>query len=427
FAQTAATGNIEGIVIDTTGAVLPGVTVVVKNMGTNVTRELVTDDAGRYRATALQPGVYEVTASLGGFQSATFGNLQVPVGQTLAADIKMRAAGVTETVTVTAESPLIDTRRTDVSNVVGETAIENLPINGRRWENFVLLGPGVTNDGNFGLVSYRGISGLYNNNTVDGADNNQAFFSEARGRTRTSYSISQAAIKEFQVGVSNFSAEFGRAAGGTVNAITKSGTNQFSGEGFYFIRVDELQSKDPFVPFKPNEKRQQFGASLGGAIKPDKVFFFVNGDQQLRNFPYFVRPNQPQTFLNSDGSAPATCTAVGCASTAALYASLNQFFPREGNNKILLGKVDYVMSNKNNLTVQYNMHRWDSPNGIQTQPIVNVSPGTNGKDVVKTDFGLVTFNSVVSARWLNEARVQIGRDFEAQEPNSPGPGTTVTG
>ncbi|MBW8862374.1 MAG: carboxypeptidase regulatory-like domain-containing protein, partial [Acidobacteria bacterium] len=231
LAQTAATGNIEGVVTDTTGAVLPGVSVIVKNTGTNATRELVTDDGGRYRATALQPGVYEVTASLGGFQSATFGNLQVPVGQTLAADIKMRAAGVTETVTVTAESPLIDTRRTDVSNVVGETAIENLPINGRRWENFVLLGPAVTNDGNFGLVSYRGISGLYNNNTVDGADNNQAFFSEARGRTRTSYSISQAAIKEFQVGVSNFSAEFGRAAGGTVNAVTKSGTNAFSGEG----------------------------------------------------------------------------------------------------------------------------------------------------------------------------------------------------
>ena len=156
----------------------------------------------------------------------------------------MRAAGVTETLTVTAEAPLIDTRRTDVSNVVGETAIENLPINGRRWENFVLLGPGVTNDGNFGLVSYRGISGLYNNNTVDGADNNQAFFSEARGRTRTAYSISQAAIKEFQVGISNFSAEFGRAAGGTVNAVTKSGTNAFRGEGFYFLRDDKFTSKD---------------------------------------------------------------------------------------------------------------------------------------------------------------------------------------
>jgi hypothetical protein len=272
LAQTAASGNIEGVVTDATGAVLPGVTVVVKNTATNISRDLVTDEAGRYRANALQPGVYEIAATLGGFQSTNVGNLEVLVGQTLAVDMKMRAAGVTETVTVTAESPLIDTRRTDVSNVVGETAIQNLPINGRRWENFVLLGPGVTNDGNFGLVSYRGISGLYNNNTVDGADNNQAFFSEARGRTRTSYSISQAAIKEFQVGVSNFSAEFGRAAGGTVNAVTKSGTNALHGEGFYFLRDDAFTSKDPFFPVgvdRPDERRQQFGVSAGGPIQTD--------------------------------------------------------------------------------------------------------------------------------------------------------------
>ncbi len=424
MAQTAATGNIEGIVTDATGAVLPGVTVVVRNIATNVTRDLVTDDAGRYRANALQPGVYEVTATLGGFQSATFGNLQVPVGQTLAADIKMRAAGVTETVTVTAESPLIDTRRTDVSNVVGETAIENLPINGRRWENFVLLGPGVTNDGNFGLVSYRGISGLYNNNTVDGADNNQAFFSEARGRTRTSYSISQAAIKEFQVGVSNFSAEFGRAAGGTVNAITKSGTNAFRGEAFYFLRDDMFTAKDPFFPAgidRPDERRHQYGFSAGGPIQSDKVFYFVNYDGQRRNFPYFVRPSQSNFITGA-------CTVPGCGSTLAFYNGLSVFNPREGNNDIFLGKVDYTASNKHTFTAQYNMHRWDSPNGVQTQPVIAVSPSANGKDVVKTDFALFTVNSVVSDRFLNEARVQIGRDFEAQEPNTErGPGTTVTG
>jgi hypothetical protein len=177
FAQSAATGNIEGIVTDPTGAVLPGVAVVVKNTQTNLIRATTSDDGGRYRASALQPGTYEVTATLSGFQGPTLGTIQVLVGQTSTVDVHMRAAGVTETVTVSAEAPLMDTQRTDVSNVVGETAIQNLPINGRRWENFVLLGPGVTNDGNFGLVSYRGISGLYNNNTVDGADNNQAFFS----------------------------------------------------------------------------------------------------------------------------------------------------------------------------------------------------------------------------------------------------------
>ena len=423
LAQTAATGTIEGTVLDSTGGILPGATVVVRNIDTNQTRELVSDEGGRYRATALQPGNYEVKATLAGFQDVSLGNIGVQVGQTIPIDLKLRAAGVTETITVTGESPIIDTSRTDVSNVVGETAISNLPINGRRWENFVLLGPAVTNDGNFGLVSYRGISGLYNNNTVDGADNNQAFFSEARGRTRTSYSISQAAIKEFQVGISNFSAEFGRAAGGTVNAVTKSGTNNSRGELFYFLRDDAFTAKDPFFPEtvdRPDERRQQFGAAFGGAIVQNKVFYFVNYDQQVRDFPYFVRESQAGFF-------DRPCTATGCAATVSFLRSLSDFFPREGNNRILLGKVDYALNTGHRLTLQYNLHRWDSPSGVQTQPIVTVADNANGKDVVKTDFGLVTLNSVLSQRWLNEFRFQIGRDFEAQEPNGAPPGTTVVG
>ena len=420
FAQTAATGSIEGVVTDTTGAVLPGVTVTVRNMDTGITREIVSDEGGRYRATALQPGRYVVSAELQGFAVAPIENISVLVGQTFPIDVKMRPATVSETVTVQGETPMIDTARTDVSNVVGEAAISNLPINGRRWENFVLLGPAVTNDGGFGLVSYRGISGLYNNNTVDGADNNQAFFSEARGRTRTSYSISQAAIREFQVGISNFSAEFGRAAGGTVNAVTKSGTNALRGEAFYFLRDDAFMSREPFAPFKPEERRQQFGVSAGGPLKANKAFYFVNYDQQLRDFPYFVRPSQAN-FLTG------ACTVPGCASTIAYFNGLNDFFEREGNNKIFLGKADVAVSSAHNLTMQYNMHRWDSPSGVQTQPIVNVAESANGKDVVKTDFALVTLNSVLSSRLLNEFRFQIGRDFEAQEPNGVGPSTTVTG
>lgn len=434
-AQTAATGNIEGVVTDSSGAVIPGATVVVRNMETNLTRELTTDEGGRYRATALQPGVYEVTVTLAGFEATPLTNVQVQVGQTAPVDVKMRPAGVTEDVVVTGETPLIDTRRTDVSNVIGETEIANLPINGRRWDNFVLLGPAVTNDGNFGLVSYRGISGLYNNNTVDGADNNQAFFSEARGRTRVSYTISQSAIREFQVGISNFSAEFGRAAGGTVNAVTRSGTNQYRGEAFYFLRDDKFTASDPFHPIdtrtgkklpRPDERRQQFGVSTGGPLKRDRTFYFVNLDQQIRDFPYLVRTSSP-AFLNEDGSAPANCTVPGCAATAAYFRSLSGFFPREGNNKIFLGKIDTALTSKTNLSVQYNLHRWDSPSGVQTQPVITVSESANGRDIVKTDFGLVTLNSVLSQRWLNELRVQFGRDFEAQEPNAEGPSTTISG
>jgi outer membrane receptor protein involved in Fe transport len=422
-AAQSATGNIEGVVTDQSGAVIPGATVLVRNMDTNLTRELTTDEQGRYRATALQPGSYEVTVTLAGFEGTPVTNVQVLVGQTQPVDVKMRPAGVAEDVTVTGETPIIDTRRTDVSHVVNEQEIANLPINGRRWDNFVLLGPAVTNDGNFGLVSYRGISGLYNNNTVDGADNNQAFFSEARGRTRVSYTISQAAIREFQVGISNFSAEFGRAAGGTVNAVTKSGANQMRGEAFYFLRDDKFQAREPTIPrdlAKPDERRQQFGVSAGGPIRQDRMFYFVNFDQQLRDFPYFVRPSTA-TFFES------ACTAPGCDATRAFFNSLAGFFPREGDNKILLGKVDMALTSKTNLSLQYNMHRWDSPSGVQTQSVITVAESANGRDIVKTDFGLATLNTVLSQRWLNEARVQIGRDFEAQEPNAPGPSTTVSG
>ncbi|HEY7449406.1 MAG TPA: carboxypeptidase regulatory-like domain-containing protein [Vicinamibacterales bacterium] len=427
-AQTAATGNIEGVVTDVSGGVLPGVTVLVRNVQTNVSRETVTDSDGRFRAGALQPAEYEVSATLSGFSVQPVTGLRVLVGQTVTVDLQMRPAGVTETVSVTAESPILDTRRTDVSNVITQEMMQNLPITGRRWDNYVLMSPGVTNDGNFGLVAYRGISGLYNNNMVDGVDNNQAFFSEARGRTRTVYSISQATIKEFQVGISNMSAEFGRAAGGTVNAVTKSGTNNYSGEGFYFLRDDSFQAKNPFVNIpgdpggKPDERRQQFGLALGGPIKKDRVFFFGGYDQQVRTFPAYTSPSNA-TFL----TAPCTAPAANCAATLSFFNSVAGLSPREGNNKVSFIKVDSTLNGNHTLTLSYNGHRWDSPNGIQTQPVITVADSMNGSDLVKTDFFVGSLNSILGQKWLNEFRVQIGRDNEEQQPNGVPPGTTVTG
>jgi hypothetical protein len=425
-AQTAATGNIEGVVADVSGGVLPGVSVLIRNMDTNVTRETVTDEEGRYRAAALQPGDYEVSATLSGFSAKPVSSVRVQVGQTVPIDVRMQPAGVAETVSVVAETPLVDVRRTDVSTVVDETAIRNLPINGRRWDTFVMLSPGVTNDGGFGLISYRGISGLYNNNMVDGVDNNQAFFSEARGRTRAVYSISSASIREFQVGVSNMSAEFGRAAGGTVNAVTKSGTNTMSGEGFYFLRDKAFQSQDPFIDDQfwdaIDERRQQFGVALGGPIQRDEMFFFATYDQQLREFPPFVN-TQRADFFNT-----CTAPAANCAATTTFFQRLQQVpMNREANNRVGLLKVDWNISNANTLSVSYNGQRWRSENGIQTPAVITVAESANGTDIVKTDFAVVNWNSVMSERWLNEFRMQVGRDNEQQVPNGTGPGTTVTG
>jgi hypothetical protein len=426
FAQTAATGNIEGVVTDSSGGILPGVPVIIRNQDTNVVREAPTDESGIYRAPALQPGTYEVSATLSGFNAKPIPNVRVQVGQTVTVDVRMQPAGVTETVSVTAEAPVIDTRRTDVSSVVDETAIDNLPINGRRWDTFVMLSPGVTNDGNFGLISYRGISGLYNNNMVDGVDNNQAFFSEARGRTRAVYSISSASIKEFQVGVSNMSAEFGRAAGGTVNAVTKSGTNLFLGEGFYFLRDKSFMSRDPFVAEefwdRVDERRQQFGAAFGGPIERDRIFFFASYDQQVRDFPPFVNTSS-STFYNT-----CTASAVNCDATRAFFRSLQETpMPREANNRVFLAKVDWNINASNTLSVNYNGQRWRAPHGIQTPSVITVAESANGTDIVKTDFAVVNWNNILSARWLNEMRVQVGRDYEQQTPNAAGPGTSVTG
>ncbi|MBI4481832.1 MAG: TonB-dependent receptor [Acidobacteria bacterium] len=418
--QPTATGTIEGVITDETNAVIPGVTVRIRNVETNVTRELVTDQEGRYRAALLQPGEYEVVAELAGFSTVRRTGIRLEVGFTATVNITMKVSEIAAEVTVTGTAPITEPERVEYTSAVPQVAVENLPINGRRWENFVLLTPGVTPDGGFGLVSYRGISGLYNNNTIDGADNNQAFFSEARGRTRVVYTISQAAVKEFQVGLSNFSAEFGRAAGGTVNAVTKSGTNEFHGEGFYFVRDDLWQAREPFLPEKPQERRQQFGLSMGFPILKDRLFFFGNYDQQIRSFPYFVRTFSA-TFLDQP------CTAPGCGATRAFFQSLSTFVPRKAHNNVALGKFDWVIGPRHNFAGQYNWHRWRSPNGIRTAPIQFNAASDNGFDGVKTDFLNFRLNSVVSAKLVNEARFQFGRDFEFQRPNAPGPGTSVSG
>jgi hypothetical protein len=171
-----------------------------------------------------------------------------------------------------------------------------------------MLTPGTSPEGNFGLVSFRGISGVLNNNTVDGGDNNQAFFSEERGRTCIPYAISQSSIREFQVNTSNYSAEYGRSAGGVVNAVTKSGTNDFHGDLFYYIRDNNLGARNPqsfqtvllpngatdIVALKPEDRRQQFGGSIGGPIVRERLFFFFTYDNSRRNFPglaAFFNPN----------------------------------------------------------------------------------------------------------------------------------------
>ena len=228
----------------------------------------------------------------------------------------LAVAGTAETVTVSGEAPVVNTEQQDYSTNINQVSINNLPTNGRRWFNFALMTPGTVTDGGFGDISFRGISGLLNNNTVDGGDNNQAFFSEEKGRTRIAYSLSQESIQEFQVNTSAYSAEYGRAAGGVINAVTKSGTNQYHGSVFYFNRDSSFGAFTPFatqpalvngayiqVPVKALDIRQQFGGSLGGYLIKDKLFFYYTFDQQIRHFPAVATPSNPSALFGPLSSA----------------------------------------------------------------------------------------------------------------------------
>ena len=237
MAQGTVTGGISGTVTNPNKEVITGATVTVKNNGTSKETTATTDDNGGFKIVNLDPGTYTVSVNASGFAPFSNENVVVEVGRSTTLDVPVGLQGTTNTVQVTAEAPVINTTQQDFSTNVNQVSLNNLPANGRRWSNFAILTPGAVPDGTFGLISFRGISGLLNNSTVDGGDNNQAFFSEERGRTRIGYVISQAAIREFQVNTSNFSAEYGRSAGGVINAVTKSGTNAFHGQGSFSIAI----------------------------------------------------------------------------------------------------------------------------------------------------------------------------------------------
>jgi outer membrane receptor protein involved in Fe transport len=438
FAQSTTAGAIGGVVSNPNKEVVPGASVTVRNAETNKEDSATTDDQGRFKVVNLQPGTYVVTINSPGFSPYTNERVVVEVGRETSLEASLTVGAITGTVDVSADAPVINTTQQDFSTNINQTSINELPINGRRASSFVLLTPGAVPDGDFGLISFRGISGLLNNSTVDGGNNNQAFFAEEAGRTRISSSISQAAVREFQVNTSNYSAEYGRAAGGVVNTVTKSGTNEFHGGLFYYLRDNDLGARNPrgFNPLtgealKPVDRRHQFGGTIGGPIVQDKLFFFFSYDQQKRDFPAIAQFSSG-TFLNTINTANLTAPSRGL--TTAQINSARDFLlsvsgetPRRQDSYLLLPKIDWIINDSHALSFTYNRLRSESPNGVQTAATITRGRSSFGDDFVDIDYGIIRLNSTFGPTMVNEARVKVGVEDNYQFSTPPLPGEPTTG
>ena len=451
-AQTSGNGNINGTISDKSGAAVPNVTVVVLNVDTGVSRTLTTNNDGSYAANFLLPGHYEVTASGSGFGKVDRKNLVLTVGQILTVDVTLPPASVSTEVIVTSESPLVDTDKTEVAQTIDQSFISNIPVSTRNWSAFVLNTPNVTPDGGSGLVSFHGISGLYNQNYVDGSNNNQMLFSEARGRASGApYVYSIDSIKEFQAQASNYSVEFGQAAGGQVNAITKSGTNHFHGDAFYYLRYPSLNALDPYNKFQalhnngnpflltqPVHQQQQFGGSIGGPILHDRLFFFFTYDG-FRKVGRVLYANTNIISLTPSGptSSSTTVTPTQCPTTitATQCTAGIQFLLNTGNvavgsapparfqkQNLFFPRLDWHINNRNDAFVDYNFADYDSTYGYSpANTFTNSSPSTNGPTSYHERFLVAGLTTQIAKASVNQVHFQYGQDLETAGANAAGP------
>jgi outer membrane receptor protein involved in Fe transport len=417
-AQTA-TGTLTGIVSDTTGAVMPAVSISARNAATGVTRTATTDGEGRYRMVNLEPGQYEVRAELPGFRTAIRSGVAVTVGGTTELNLAMSVGQLEEEVTVATEPALIEPSKTELSRVVTTLEIESLPIAGRNFVDFVKLSSGVAlgrenvgggafKEPDLGVgsaaaprLSFGGQPELNTMIQVDGADNIQTFTGLPRATP------SQEAAREFRVLNSTYLAEYGRALGGFVNIVTKSGTNRGSGSAYYFGMNEALGARS--ILNRPGEdtlNQHQFGATFGGPIKADRTFFFGNYEGQMRE-----QSNRfSQVVLDNLAALNAVRVPLGLRAETTDQVLDNHY-------NAFLVKVDHHPSENHTLSVRYNYLTSQTDNFLGGGGRASPTSSTARDNETGDQAFVANVISILSPRLVNEGRFQFARrtfDFSAR-------------
>ena len=392
------TASIIGTVFDDKESPIPGVTITAVNSATNFTRVTQSENSGFYRIALLPPGTYTVTVELSGFAKEVRKEIELTVGKEIVLDYHLKLAAAGEIVEVTGDTPLIDSTKSQLGQTVDEESIRDLPLNGRDYTQLSLLAPGVkpVTLGNYGQFQIGGQRGDAINYTIDGGENNFSYTNEARTL------FTQEGIQEFQILTNRFSAEYGRATGGVINVISKSGTNEFHGNGFFFFRPDELDAADFFsdqrdVDFPVDQ--QQGGVTLGGPIQRDETFFFFAFEQ-----------------TNRDGSlsvSPVERFPTGVR-------------PKPIDLSLITGKVDHRLNDDHSMVFRYNFQDRSEAGfyagGLYVDGVVS--------DVNSHSFA-VSESAVFSNDSYNEILVQYGRHLREDTVEGTGPAqyrpSSVTG
>jgi hypothetical protein len=423
-AQTQiTTGVIQGTVLDEQGATVPGTTVEVRNVETNLTKTLVTDEGGRFVFLQLPPGRYTLSASKQGFATLRQEEFALTVGQAATLDLKMKVSGVNETITVSAVQT-VDTASTQTSTTLNERAVGNLPVLGRKFEDLLTLTPNVSvvqgPDGD--EINFAGQRGVFNNISLDGGDYMNGFFGEQAGGQRAAIDIPLDAVKEFQVIATGATAEFGRTAGGVVNVVTKSGTNAFHGSLFHFQRLEALTANTSDGKPLTDFHREQFGGNVGGPIKKDKAFFFVAYEQIFENL---TRANLSEqigdtpcpvaapTIQANEGliNSNTDCQRLALVNFIRTTRNQEEGLPveRPVRNSAILGKIDWELTGSYHLTLSHNFDY--SKNENQTFDVAtygNSANGTEGPSKIHA-FNANLF-STLSPTKVNEFHFTYGRE-----------------
>jgi Carboxypeptidase regulatory-like domain/TonB-dependent Receptor Plug Domain len=438
-AQVQATnGSIQGDVVDSGGAVVPGAAVEADELDTSTSHKGMTDSGGHFGFPSLQPGRYEVKVSKTGFATTVQQNLNLTVGLTVTLKLSLKVAGTNESVVVTA-APQVDVVTDSSTSTLNEQTISTTPVLGRKFEDLLTLTPGVSivqgPDGD--EININGQRGIFNNISLDGGDYNNGFFGEQSGGQRAAVDITLEAIKEFQVVASGANAEFGRTGGGVINVITKSGSNNTHGSLFYYQRLQALTGNTSDGTPLTNFHREQFGGSVGGHIIKDKLFFFAAGEGIDENL---LRANLSQYNATALGSAacPITSPVFGsnitdaqingngdCQRQVLLNFYKTKFSEDEGqpvdhvvHNGAFFGRVDYTLSPKNLFFVSYNFDYSRNPN--QTFDVATYGTSANGVEgpahIQTLNFNLT---STISDHLLNEAHVTYGHETRPRSAINP--------